>query len=480
MARNVVPNTGVETIGTPDKRWSAIYADHVYTDDYVNVKQFGAKGDGVTDDTAAIQAAINNNKGKSIFFPFGTYIISSTITTSSSEDEKTTLLLGRSTLRASNSFSSETGRYMISLGETGDTYVYATSKNNNTGIFGGTIDGNNVAWGGIKNKVGLSIIQDVTVCGCTDEGLRIDKPSESQVSSDIYLLRVYLVGTNKANTIGLRVEGYDNRITELRTIGFPIGVQINGGGNFLHKVHPLGHFNDGTTTDVGFNLTGTDTHLLDCYSDGFTTAIQITGGARQIIDNFYAGGSLFSTGTNTFLKQVSSNWCSAVVKNATIAFLANKVNVGYDGPIAALSDQVGAGMHLLKNVGFFDCLFFNLSDYIQDDLTNSPLSHNSSCPLEITDTDLNSIVGNGIWKLEAAAIMDNHFPDLTSLGSPTRIYGTLKVESSPRRYSGSCAQVIQTLYYKYTDVLHIFVRNFFGDGNPKDASSGWSNWVMVY
>jgi hypothetical protein len=43
--------------------------------DVVNVKDFGAVGDGVADDTAAIQAAINT--GKSIVFPEGIYIVSS-------------------------------------------------------------------------------------------------------------------------------------------------------------------------------------------------------------------------------------------------------------------------------------------------------------------------------------------------------------------------------------------------------------------
>jgi hypothetical protein len=43
----------------------------------VNVKDFGAKGDGVTDDTAAIQSAIDN--GGRVFFPVGTYIISAKI-----------------------------------------------------------------------------------------------------------------------------------------------------------------------------------------------------------------------------------------------------------------------------------------------------------------------------------------------------------------------------------------------------------------
>lgn len=48
--------------------------------DYVSVKDFGAVGDGVTDDTNAIQAAISalNNYG-TINFPFGTYKITGTI-----------------------------------------------------------------------------------------------------------------------------------------------------------------------------------------------------------------------------------------------------------------------------------------------------------------------------------------------------------------------------------------------------------------
>ena len=52
--------------------------------DFVNVLDFGAVGDGVADDTAAIQAAINaGNAGKTVFFPAGTYRTTATLTTSS-------------------------------------------------------------------------------------------------------------------------------------------------------------------------------------------------------------------------------------------------------------------------------------------------------------------------------------------------------------------------------------------------------------
>jgi parallel beta-helix repeat protein len=45
--------------------------------DVVSVKDFGAVGDGVADDTAAIQAAINAGNG--VFFPTGTYLVSAQI-----------------------------------------------------------------------------------------------------------------------------------------------------------------------------------------------------------------------------------------------------------------------------------------------------------------------------------------------------------------------------------------------------------------
>ena len=48
--------------------------------DTVSVKDFGAVGDGVADDTAAIQAAVNSvSSGGQVYFPSGTYQISSAI-----------------------------------------------------------------------------------------------------------------------------------------------------------------------------------------------------------------------------------------------------------------------------------------------------------------------------------------------------------------------------------------------------------------
>lgn len=47
--------------------------------DVVSVKDFGAVGNGVANDTAAIQAAINTNPGRTIYFPTGKYLITNTL-----------------------------------------------------------------------------------------------------------------------------------------------------------------------------------------------------------------------------------------------------------------------------------------------------------------------------------------------------------------------------------------------------------------
>lgn len=65
-----------------------IYSDATFQDiaeklpeGWVNVKNFGAKGDGITDDTEAILQAINNahNTKKALYFPPGIYILSDSI-----------------------------------------------------------------------------------------------------------------------------------------------------------------------------------------------------------------------------------------------------------------------------------------------------------------------------------------------------------------------------------------------------------------
>jgi hypothetical protein len=87
--RNIVPRANGEgSIGTAVKHWGNGYFDELNTEKLVaddvimkgpvvDVRAFGAKGDGITDDTAAFRTALNAAKGNTLVVPNGNYNITS-------------------------------------------------------------------------------------------------------------------------------------------------------------------------------------------------------------------------------------------------------------------------------------------------------------------------------------------------------------------------------------------------------------------
>lgn len=93
----------------------------------INVQSYGAKGDGTTDDTAAIQSALNAvpSTGATVVLPAGTYIISSTL----SIDKDGTVLTGvgaGSTLRVTGS---ALGIDVIKIGNGSTTRAHCAVRN---------------------------------------------------------------------------------------------------------------------------------------------------------------------------------------------------------------------------------------------------------------------------------------------------------------------------------------------------------------
>lgn len=89
--------------------------------DVVNVKDFGAKGDGITDDTTAIQASLNAGalSGKTVLFPAGLYITSTSLVVEN--NEKTFCVDAKdATVRLT---SSESIKYAFSITAKADVFI---------------------------------------------------------------------------------------------------------------------------------------------------------------------------------------------------------------------------------------------------------------------------------------------------------------------------------------------------------------------
>ena len=93
---------------------------------FVNVRDYGAKGDGTTDDTAAVQAAMNAvkaNGGGRLFFPYGDYYIRDLVWLCSNVE----IYGDRATIR--KKFSTDPS-YVVFAGSSGSTTGYGAGANN--------------------------------------------------------------------------------------------------------------------------------------------------------------------------------------------------------------------------------------------------------------------------------------------------------------------------------------------------------------
>jgi|APSaa5957512535_1039671.scaffolds.fasta_scaffold26313_1 hypothetical protein len=192
--------------------------NRMIADASVNVKDFGAVGDGVTDDTAAIQAAIT--VGGNILIPAGTYLITSGITVGSNVHIK-----NEGTLQVTPTAS------------TIDAFTF--SAKNNSSFSGGYVIGTTSVDNGtcfvLSNSSYRITIADVTITDFQNKGVDIQTAAYEN-----NILRVKVVNASGTTGSGLSVWGAGvdrpdkNSMVDCVVTGSRGGISVQGG--FYNKV----------------------------------------------------------------------------------------------------------------------------------------------------------------------------------------------------------------------------------------------------
>ena len=199
--------------------------------DQISVKDFGAVGDGVTDDTAAIQAAINASPfGAVVFIPPGQYKLSSTLNL---KDGITLSGAGR------NSATTPTTQLIFT-----------------------TLTGSTPA---IKVTNG----SDVTLRNLYVSGRASGSGDEIQIYGNSRRIRIEDVTVNTATTgsaINVGVGGYciQSLLMGCAALGAAYGFTVSASSTSISMIGCYGNVN----TVAGFNIQGTYISLSGCASDG--------------------------------------------------------------------------------------------------------------------------------------------------------------------------------------------------------------------
>ena len=179
--------------------WADEHEDEI-VNGYVTPEMFGAKGDGVTDDTTAIQRAVDS--GKDVFLSQGTYLIGGTVVI-----QNDVVLFGcgfNSVLKITGKITTDNAKHNINLH---DFTVFASKSNGNAVEIIAT---NNALADNTLNITGVYFEFDNTVTNSTATMLYLYGVRESMISNCVFFGSDY---NYPSGSIGLKAEADSTHLT---------------------------------------------------------------------------------------------------------------------------------------------------------------------------------------------------------------------------------------------------------------------------
>jgi Pectate lyase superfamily protein len=414
-------------IGAGDMNASRVDKLEKKTAMYINVMEFGAKGDGVTDDTTTIQTIINDANGIPVYLPKGKTFVVSTLTLPSNFH----LHIDGTLLKKSGT----TGAVLKNNDQvTGNTNITISGE--------GTIDGNKSNQTTLTDQVGLIDIDNCDYFTFSVREVKGNYFPNATVSSQTTGL-IYVKNSDYVTVKDVKVSDYGREAIWLKNcihskvlycltfggVDSWSGFQVAGSKNLVHGCHS---YDAGAS---GFSLDSTYSRMSDClsmnnkYSNGFNfghagipSDFSVVVNCVHIIDN-----ATITTGDNGF----------SVVSASVGVRLSNCISNGAKKNGFNVSD--GA-----TNVSLNNCKSLNASNYGLNIFDAKVLVNNSDFRGNILGAFLSG--GTSTWDFSNVRLSDD--PLFTSLsiaglgvgGTVTVTNGNItsgsKVSLSPSNLAG--------------------------------------------
>lgn len=292
----------------------------------ISAKDYGAKGDGVTDDTAALQNAINASVGKSLYIPSGKYKISSPLVMNNAQG-------------GYNIFG-DPWTYSVASDVTGGTWIFNSSTTGKdavqiNGAQNGaaymkwlSVTGTSTSGRGIwVNNSYNCVLEDMWVSGHGTNGIHMTNAFGSKI------VRCN-VGNCRQN--GILLAGQANGIvirdcllyTNDQSLGGYANITINGsGGNSLSPTID-GCINEGNGTFPEFALVVQGTNSVNITGNYFEVCPTLLYMDSTVV-GFRVEGNYFQDGVTT----IAASTNGTIACN-TVQRVSNNTTFTYTPPVA--------------------------------------------------------------------------------------------------------------------------------------------------
>lgn len=234
---------------------------------YITPQMFGAKGDGVSDDTESIAScfAYARVQKSVIVFPAGNYGISKPL--SVNFDIK---IIGENA-------------FIIPLKEMTHFMGINTSEKTNSGYISGLGFSAGNAFS-VSTGVKISYVANFRLHGLKifNTTVGIDYIAGYELLVDSCLIRTSIPSTE---SIGIDVKTSDSHFSNTIIVNYHIGIYDRNGGNFYDKIHAWIANSDIVKGSIYFRANGS-AYLSQCFNDTYETAIYINGQMNVIVSGF--------------------------------------------------------------------------------------------------------------------------------------------------------------------------------------------------